>query len=295
LISNPKKQHVVTSETEHSSVLNYCRELAKRGLEITFLPVTRDGLLDLQKLENAIRADTAIVSLMWANNETGVIAPVQEIAEICARRGVAFHCDAVQAVGKIHIDFHRVPIQFLSLSGHKLGAPKGVGALIIKDGIPFHPLLVGGKQESGRRAGTESVPLIVGLGAACQIASARVSEWEAIAVLRNRLEKELLSSLRGIYRNGAACFRLPNTLSIGIPGIDNDALVTYCDRNDVCISSGSACLEDAITPSHVILAMTGSYERATEVVRVSLGLDTQLEAILELPRLFREFVELSDS
>jgi len=275
LLADPTKRHVVTSRVEHSSVLHYCEELVQRGYEVTFLPVSREGELDLTKLEQAIRPDTAVVSIMWANNETGVISPVRDIGKICARHRVLFHCDSVQAVGKIAIDFASTPVQFLSLSGHKIGAPKGVGALLVREGVPYRPLIIGGKQETGRRGGTESVPLIVGLGEACRVASERsVSKWEKVARLRDELENRLLAAVPDAYINGSGLPRMPNTVNFGVRGVDSDTFLTYCDRNEICISSGSACMESAITPSHVILAMTQNHERSSEAVRVSLGISS---------------------
>jgi cysteine desulfurase len=288
LLTSPEKRHVVVSQVEHSSVLQYCEMLAKRDYKVTLLPVSREGLIDLQKLDATICADTAVVSVMWANNETGVISPVQAIGEICAKHRVPFHCDAVQAVGKVPINFEELSIQFLTLSGHKLGAPKGIGALVARRGFPFHPLIIGGKQESGRRGGTESVPLIVGFGVACEMASG--AEWEHITALRDELEVILLATIPGAYRNGIHKGRLPNTLNIGIAGIDADALVTFCDRNGVCISSGSACMESAIAPSHVILAMSGNYEQASEAIRVSLGGETKKQELDQFFALVRQFV-----
>jgi cysteine desulfurase len=294
LLAAPQKRHVVTSQVEHSSVLHYCEGLAKKGRSVTFLSVSRNGLVDLEDLEKAIQEETAVVSLMWANNETGVISPVREIGEICAKRGVLFHCDAVQAVGKMPVSFSEMPIDFLSISGHKLGAPKGIGALVVRHSVPFHPLIVGGKQESGRRGGTESAPLIVGFGAACEIASKQsLTAWKRVEAMRDELQTNLLIMLRGAYSNGGSAPRLPNTLNIGIAGIDSDALVTYCDRNGVCVSSGSACMESAIAPSHVLLAMNGSHKQASEAVRVSLGLETKSEELDRLPVLLRQFVDLS--
>ena len=294
LATNPRKKHIITSQVEHSSVLQFCEVLSTRGYDVTFLPVSSEGLVDLQQLEANIRTDTAVVSLMWANNETGVISPVRDIGEICARRGVLFHCDAVQAGGKLPISFGDAPIDFLAISGHKLGAPKGVGALVLRDGVAFEPLLIGGKQESGRRGGTESVPLIVGFGVACEMAHRRPADaWERVSNLRDELETELLSTLKGAYRNGGASPRLPNTSNFGIQGIDSDSLVTYCDAHGVCVSSGSACMESAMAPSHVLLAMTGSHDRASEALRVSLGLETKLEELLRLASLLRQFVALA--
>ncbi len=276
LMGNPAKRHVVTSQVEHSSVLHYCQELERRGYDVTYLSVSRDGLLNLDDLERAIRPDTGVVSLMWANNETGVIWPVQEIGEICMAHGIPYHCDAVQAIGKVNVDFILANSQALTISGHKIGAPKGVGAVIVRRGMDFHPLIVGGRQERGYRGGTENVSQIVGLGIACNITASRiVSEWCSVSRLRDQLENELIKCFPTARINGNLRYRLPNTSNISVPGIDSDAFVTFCDRRNICISSGSACLQSAITPSHVVYAMSGDHARASESIRVSLGLKTQ--------------------
>lgn len=294
LLANPVKRHVVTSQVEHSSVLHYCQELERRGYAVTYLPVCRDGLLDLGQLERAIRSDTAVVSLMWANNETGVIWPVREIGEICLRHKVSYHCDAVQAVGKVPLDFASLPIDFLSVSGHKLGAPKGVGGLVIRNSGEFRPLVTGGKQEGGRRGGTESVPLIVAFGEACRIAQAKPLErWVQVAKLRDEFEVAILQKIATSYRNGASVPRLPNTTNLGFSGIDNDALITYCDRNGICVSSGSACMESAITPSHVILAMLGNAAKASESLRVSFQVGNSEEDSAKLLTCIQDFIRLS--
>lgn len=289
LLRHPGKRHVVTSMVEHSAVLAYCEHLERfLGVEVTRLPVDGGGNLSLDDLLAAIRPDTAVVSLMWANNETGVIWPVEEIASICAEMGVPFHTDAVQAVGKLSVDFRECGASFLSLSGHKFGAPKGIGALVMADPDSFVPMMFGGKQEHGHRGGTENVPHIVALGVASEIASSRnAGGWSAVAELRDSFEKAVVGRFEGAEVNGGQSKRLPNTSNIHLPGIDGDALVTYLDQQGMCVSSGSACLESAITPSHVILAMTGSHERAGESFRVSLGIETmedemqQLHAALE--------------
>lgn len=209
----PNRRHVISTNVEHSSIINYCSALQKRDIEVTLLPVDRNGYLDPELLKQSLRPETAVVSIMWANNETGVILPVARYAEICRRAGVLFHCDAVQAIGKVPVDFHGVGCDYLTLSGHKIGAAKGVGALIVAEAAPFAPLIVGGKQESGRRGGTEPVASIVGLGKACAIAAKRSpNAWAAVAALRDQLEQRILTEIPGSYRNGDAAARLPNTL-----------------------------------------------------------------------------------
>jgi len=275
LATQVDKRHIITSSVEHSSVLGLCQFLERHNIQVTYLPVNGSGQFDLGALESAIRPSTAVVSLMWANNETGVVFPVDAIAAICTRKGVRFHCDAVQAIGKLPINFQAVPIDYLALSGHKIGAPKGIGAIVTRAGVPFEGLLIGGKQESGRRGGTESVPLIVALGTACAaICEQGFAKWQEIALLRDYLEERIFAAIPQAYRNGAIENRLPNTSNFGVPGIDSDGIVAFMDGHDICVSSGAACLEESISPSHVVLAMSGNYQRANEALRVSLGLNT---------------------
>jgi cysteine desulfurase len=296
ITEDSNKKHLVTSGTEHSSVIEYCKWLSQRGYEITFCKTSENGTVDLDHLQSCIRPDTAVVSIMWANNETGVISPVQDIAKLCSKNGVRFHCDAVQAVGKIPIDLKELSIDFLTLSGHKIGAAKGVGALILRDDVPFTSMIIGGKQEEGRRGGTESVPLIVGLGVACSIASNRPpTEYSRVASLRDHLEEKLISELPGAYVNAKDSSRLPNTSNFGIQGIDSEILVTFLDQHGICVSSGSACTEQTISPSHVILAMTGSHERASEAIRISLGLETTEVGLDRMFSILPEFVSLTQS
>ncbi len=292
---DPSRRHIVTSVVEHSAVLAYCDYLESRlGVHVTRLGVDSRGQLNLDELRAAIRPDTALVSLMWANNETGVIWPNSEFAKICRDAGVAFHTDAVQAVGKIPVSFSNITASHLSLSGHKFGAPKGIGALIVKDPENFVPLIYGGKQERGMRGGTESVPLIVALGAAAEIARQRGTDrWNVIGKLRDELESSLLNTIPGAELNGGGSERLPNTSNVHLPGLDGDAIVTFLDQKGICVSSGSACLESAITPSHVIQAMTGSYERASESLRISLGLESTADETRRLVEALEIFAAIN--
>lgn len=275
LQASPNKRHVISTEVEHSSIINQCSALQKRDIDVTLLRVDRQGRLDPESLRQALRPETAVVSIMWANNETGVILPVERYAEICRQAGVLFHCDAVQAIGKVPVDFRKLGCDYLTLSGHKIGAAKGVGALLVREGAPFSPLIVGGKQEAGRRGGTEPVASIVGLGIACAIAGRRSpNAWAPVAALRDQMEERILSQIPGAYRNGSATSRLPNTLNFGITGVDSDALVAFLDHHNICVSSGSACMEQSLSPSHVIAAMTRDHARAQEALRISLGLTT---------------------
>jgi cysteine desulfurase len=242
--------------------------------------VDPDGLLDLAALDAAFAPDTALVSLMWANNETGVLFPVADIAARCRAHGVPFHCDAVQAAGKIPIDLKAVPVDYLALSAHKLGGPKGVGALIVRKGAPFAPMLHGGHQERGRRGGTENVAGIVGFGRAAELARAEVADYAArVAPLRDRLETALLTRAAGAERNGHATQRLANTTSITFPGVEAEALLLLLDQAGICASAGSACLADSDEPSHVIRAMKPQSAAARQMIRLSLGLETTVAEV----------------
>jgi len=231
-------------------------------------------LLKLADLENAITDETAVVSLMWANNETGVLFPVKEIAELCRARGVLFHCDAVQAAGKIEIDVRTVPVDYLSITGHKFHAPKGVGALYVRRKTPFSPLIVGGHQERGLRGGTESMPLIVGMGKAAELARKHLPGYETkVRPLRDALEDGILSSIPNTELNGhpaVAGQRLANTTNITFRGIESEALLILLDQEGICASSGSACLADSDEPSHVVKAMKPDSTASRQMIRFSL-------------------------
>lgn len=291
LLRDPTKRHIVTSAVEHSAVLAYCDFLERHhGVEVTRLPVDGRGGLSADDLREAIRPDTALVSLMWANNETGVIWPVPEFAAICVSKGVPLHTDAVQAVGKIPVQFRECGASFLSLSGHKFGGPKGIGALVVAEPDSFVPFLHGGKQEHGHRGGTENISNIVGLGVAAEIVQSRgFDAWTAVAELRDDFERDVCRLIESAEVNGAGSTRLPNTSNIHFPGMDGDALVTFLDQQGICVSSGSACLESAITPSHVLLGMTSSHDRASESVRITLGLDTTAAACEKIVQAIRAF------
>jgi cysteine desulfurase len=273
LKANPAKRHIVTSAVEHSSVLNYCMALEKEGVKVTYLPVDREGLLKIADLEAAITDETAVVSLMWANNETGVLFPVSEIAQVCKARGVLFHCDAVQAAGKVEINLRKVPADYLSVTGHKFGAPKGIGALFVRRKVPFSPLIHGGHQERGQRGGTESVPLLAALGKAAELARKKLPEYDAkVRPLRDALESGILSSIPDTELNGHKTQRLANTTNITFRGIESEALLLLLDQEDICASSGSACLADSDEPSHVVKAMKPDTTASRQMVRLSLGI-----------------------
>jgi len=270
--ANFRKRHIVTSVIEHSSVLNYCMALEKEGYTITYLPVDREGLLKLSDLENAITDQTAVVSLMWANNETGVLFPVKEIGETCQSRGVLFHCDAVQAAGKAQIDVQKVPADYVSLTGHKFHAPKGIGALYIRRKKPFSPLVHGGHQEHKLRGGTENVALIAAMGKAAELARKRLHSCERkVRLLRDALEDGILKSVPNTELNGHKTERLANTANITFHGIESEALLILLDQEGICASSGSACLADSEEPSHVIKAMKPESSGVRQMIRFSLG------------------------
>ena len=274
LKASPRKRHIVTSAVEHSSVLNYCKALEKEAYRITYLPVDREGLLKMADLENAITEDTAVVSLMWANNETGVLFPVKDIGEICRSRGVLFHCDAVQAVGKVKIDVRAVQADYLSLTGHKFYAPKGIGALYVRRKAPFLPFVQGGHQERNMLGGTESVPLIVAIGKAAELARKELPNYDkTVRPLRDSLEDGILRSIPKIELNGHKIQRLANTTNITFHGIESEALLILLDKEGICASSGSACLADSDEPSHVIKAMKQAADTSRQSIRFSLGVD----------------------
>ena len=298
LQSDPRGKHVVTSAVEHSAVLGPCQDLTKRGCEVTFVGVDRDGNVDLAELEAAIRPETALVSMMWANNETGVLFPVEQIAEICRAKGVLFHTDAVQAVGKIPIRLHDTVINFLSLSAHKFHGPKGVGALYVNRRTRFHPLIVGGGQENGRRGGTENVASIVGLGKAAERAAEYLpQEQTQVRAMRDRFEKAILQSVNGASVNGARAARLPNTTSFLFEGIESPAALLLLDRHHICCSAGSACRTGSQEASHVLRAMNSSSDGARRSLRFSLGRynsESEIDRAIEIvPKVVEKLRQLS--
>ena len=293
LAVDSRKRHVLTSCVEHSSNINFCEYLQKQGYDVTFLPVESDGALDLHHLEKSIRPDTAIVSVMWANNETGVIFPIEEIAALCRSKGVLFHTDAVQVPGKLKIDVRASGVDFLSLSAHKLHAPKGIGMLYVKRRTNFQPYIIGGQQERGKRGGTENVAQIIAFGKAAELAMGRFGEEQRrIGPLRDSLEETILRTIPNTFRNGAKEPRLVNTTNIAFDFVEAEAVLLLLDQVGICASSGSACTTGSIDPSHVLTAMGINPMRARGSIRFSLGIYTTEEEVgyllKHLPRIINQ-------
>jgi cysteine desulfurase len=285
LITNPGKRHVLTTAVEHSANIKFCEFLEKRGFEVTFMPVESDGAIDVHLLEKSIQPDTAIVSVMWANNETGVVFPIEEIAAICRSKGVLFHTDAVQTPGKLKIDVAETGVDFLSLSAHKLHAPKGIGLLYVKRRTKYQPYVMGGGQEQGRRGGTENVASMVAFGRAAELAMASLNDENTrVRALRDRMEKGILSKIPDSVRNGDATSRLPNTSNIAFDFVEAESVLLLLDQAGICASSGSACTTGSLDPSHVLVAMGLTPARARSSIRFSLGIyntDVEVDYLLE--------------
>jgi cysteine desulfurase len=270
--SNPDKKHIVTTRVEHPAVKNLGEHLTKKGYRVTFAPVDNNGALDLDYLYDHLSSDTAIVSVMWANNETGVVFPIEDIASELNDRGILFHTDAVQAVSKIPIDLTQTKIDLLALSGHKIHAPKGVGALYLRKGTKYSPFMRGGHQEKGRRGGTENVASIVGLGKACELANQRMDkENKQVEALRDALETGLLERVDQAMVNGGTEKRLPNTTSIAFEYVEGEAILLLLNEHGICASSGSACTSGSLEPSHVLRAMGVPFTAAHGSIRFSLS------------------------
>ncbi len=266
------RQHIVTTRVEHSATLKTCELLAKRGHPVTWLGVNSDGQIDLGELERAITDETALVSIMWANNETGVTFPIEKIADIVREKGAVFHTDAVQTVGKIPFALRDMKVNFLSLSGHKLHAPKGVGVLYVNRRLKFTPFLTGGGQEGGRRAGTENTASIIALGKACEIAAQQIAhEATHVKKLRGDFENGILARVEGVRINGDPVNRLPNTTSLAFGGVESEAMLMLLDQRGICCSAGSACTTGQHEPSHVLRAMGYDDTRARGSLRFSFG------------------------
>jgi len=268
----PKGQHIVTTAVEHSATYRHCEYLAKRGCAVTFVRVDQDGNLDLEHLEAEVRPETAIISAMWANNETGVLFPVEDIGRIAREKRVLFHTDAVQAAGKLPIGVAASGATSCSISAHKLHGPKGVGALYINRRSPFHPMLIGGGQENGRRSGTENVAAIIGFGKAAELAMQTMDEEQnRVRALRDRFENALLDQVPRSFVNGDRAARLPNTSSMSFDGVESDGALMLLDRQGICCSAGSACRSGSLEPSHVLRAMGLSEARLRGSLRFSFS------------------------
>jgi len=268
----PDRRHVITTAVEHPAVLNFAKRLQGKGYRVTFLPVDRKGQIDCAHLRAVLADDTAVVSVMHANNETGVIFPIAEIGALCRERGILFHTDAVQSVGKVPIDLSELPVDMLSVSGHKLHAPKGIGVLYVRKGVPFTPYVIGGHQEDGHRAGTENVASIVGLGRACALAREHLdAEQTTVSALRDRLEEGLLAACPDSMVNGDRVRRLPNTTNISFGYVEGEAILMKLDAAGICASSGSACSSGSDGPSHVLRAMAVPAEYIRGSIRFSLS------------------------
>ena len=297
--SYPAKKHLVTSRVEHAAIKNLFESLSKKGYRTTFVPVDREGRLDLDFLYENLTDDTAIVSLMWGNNETGVLFPIEEISRRVKERGIVFHTDAVQAVGKIPIDLSRTGVDMLSLSGHKIHAPKGIGALYIRKGTKFAPFMIGGHQEKGRRGGTENTAAIVGLGKAAEMARKHMAAggYRAVGELRDTLENEILVQVPSTFVNGDRANRLPNTTSIAFEYVEGEAILLMLNEYGICASSGSACTSGSLEPSHVLRAMGVPFTAAHGSIRFSLSRTTtrkEIDFVLEkLPPVIARLRQMS--
>lgn len=295
---HPEKKHIVTTMVEHPAVKSFCESLAPEGYKTTFIPVDKKGRLDLEKLYESLTEDTVIVSIMWANNETGTIFPIKDIAEKVKEKGILFHTDAVQAVGKLNVDAADVPFDMLSMSGHKLHAPKGVGVLYVRKGLKFSPYLVGGHQEKGKRGGTENIASIAALGKACQMAEEHFeAENTIVMALRDRLEKGLTSVIPKTIVNGDIENRLPNTTSISFEFIEGEAILLMMNEYGICASSGSACTSGSLEPSHVLRAMSVPFTAAHGTIRFSLSrynTEAEIDYIIEkMPPIIQRLRDMS--
>jgi cysteine desulfurase len=298
LATHPEKRHIVTSRVEHPAVKSLCANLATQGYKITELAVDKSGLLDMEQYAESLTPDTAVVSLMWANNETGVTFPVEKAAELAHERGILFHTDAVQAVGKGAIDMQKNRIDLLSFSGHKLHAPKGIGVLYIRKGTRFSPYLIGGHQERGRRGGTENTPSIVGLGMACELAGRHLEQENTeVRRLRDKLEASLLARIPNSRVNGDLQKRLPNTTNISFEFVEGEGILLLMNEHGICASSGSACTSGSLQPSHVLRAMGVPFTMAHGSIRFSLSIyntEAEIDFVIEkLPPIIERLRSMS--
>jgi len=298
LDSYPEKRHFVTSRVEHPAVGNVATYLGRKGYRITELSVDREGKLDLDELKEGLADGTGIVSIMYANNETGVVFPIEEIGQIVKEKGIPLHTDAVQAVGKIPLNLQKSTIDLLSLSGHKLHAPKGVGVLYIRKGTKFSPFLIGGHQEKGRRGGTENVPYIVALGKACELAKRNMKDENTrVKALRDYLEQKILEKIPNVLVNGDSNHRLPNTVSVSFEYVEGESILLMLSDLGICASSGSACTSGSLEPSHVLRAMGVPFTAAHGSIRFSLSVynsKEEMDYIIEhLPPIIQRLRDIS--
>ncbi|MBA4419057.1 MAG: cysteine desulfurase NifS [Syntrophus sp. (in: bacteria)] len=298
LAVNPEKRHIVTSRVEHPAVKVLCENLVEKGYRVTALGVDSSGNIDMDEYERSLTLDTAVVSLMWANNETGAIFPVEEAALLAREKGILFHTDAVQAVGKIPINMKGNGLSMLSFSGHKLHAPKGIGVLYVRRGTRFSPFMIGGHQEKSRRGGTENTPGIAGIGRACKLAGERIEEENTrVKELRDRLEREIATRVSNIRINGGKALRLPNTTNISFEFVEGEGILLLMDEFGICASSGSACTSGSLQPSHVLRAMGVPFTMAHGSVRFSLSTystDEDVDLVIEkLPPIIARLREMS--
>ncbi|OGQ00704.1 MAG: cysteine desulfurase NifS [Deltaproteobacteria bacterium RBG_19FT_COMBO_46_12] len=298
LDSYPEKRHLITSRVEHPAVGNVSTYLGRKGYRVTELSVDREGRLDLDELRESFTDETALVTIMYANNETGVIFPIEEIGEIVKAKGISFHTDAVQTVGKIPINQKKSRVDMLSLSGHKLHAPKGIGVLYIRKGTKFSPFMIGGHQEKGRRGGTENVPYIIGLGKACELAKKHLDEENTrVKTLRDYLEAKILEKIPNTLINGDPLNRLPNTVSVSFEYVEGESILLLLSDLGICASSGSACTSGSLEPSHVLRAMGVPFTAAHGSIRFSLSIyntKEEMDYIIEhLPPIIQRLRDIS--
>ncbi|HXX33123.1 MAG TPA: cysteine desulfurase NifS [Thermodesulfobacteriota bacterium] len=298
LDSNPEKRHLISTRVEHPAVGNVSTYLGRKGYRVTELSVDREGRLDLDELRETLNDQTTLVTIMYANNETGVIFPIEEIGEIVKARGISLHTDAVQAAGKIPLNMKKSRLDMLSISGHKLHAPKGIGVLYIRKGTKFSPFLIGGHQEKGRRGGTENVPYIIGLGMACELAKKHLGEENTkVKALRDYLETKILEKIPNTLVNGDRVHRLPNTLSVSFEYVEGESILLLLSDLGICASSGSACTSGSLEPSHVLRAMGVPFTAAHGSIRFSLSIyntKEEMDYIVEhLPPIIQKLRDIS--
>jgi len=298
LASNPDRHHIITTRVEHPAVKNLCEHLEKKNYRVTWVPVDKQGNLDCDYLYDHLSDDTAVVSVMWANNETGVIFPINEIAHHVRDRGIVFHTDAVQAAGKVEVDVKQTGVDMLSMSGHKIHALKGVGVLYVRKGTKFSPFMIGGHQEHGRRGGTENVASIIGLGKAAELAKAHLGGGMGrVKALRDRLEEGLLNRIPNTILNGDKEKRLPNTLNLSFEYVEGEAILLMMDKFSICASSGSACTSGSLEPSHVMRAMGVPFTAAHGSIRFSLSVyntEKEVDFVIEkLPPIIETLRKMS--